>query len=138
MAVVVEVCCVAWVDWLLNGLDCGMHALFARALWAATNWFSPSVAARHSHFPFRIELGVKKNSVTPPVPFSIPWRRCSQEAAKPDPDARWRAEQPELERSYLFVFRPLLGMPYRSLRCVSVFAFISHVSVATVVSLYEG
>ena len=65
-------------------------------------------------------------------------RRCSQEAAKPDPDARWRAEQPELERSYLFVFRPLLGMPYRSLRCVSVFAFISHVSVATVVSLYEG
>ena len=71
MAVVVEVCCVAWVDWLLNGLDCGMHALFARALWAATNWFSPSVAARHSHFPFRIELGVKKSSVTPPVPFSI-------------------------------------------------------------------
>ena len=63
---------------------------------------------------------------------------CSQEAAKPDPDARWRAEQPELERSYLFVFRPLLGMPYRSLQCVSVFAFISHVSVAAVVSLYEG
>ena len=65
-------------------------------------------------------------------------RRCSQEAAQPDPEARWRAEQLELERSYLFVFRPLLGMPYRSLRCVIVFAFISHVSVAAVVSLYEG
>ena len=53
-------------------------------------------------------------------------------------EARWRAEQLELERSYLFVSRPLLGMPYRYLRCVSVFAFVSHVSVATVVPLYEG
>ena len=63
--------------------------------------------------------------------------RSSQEAACPDPDARSRAEQPELERSYVAVSPPLPGMLHIPLVYIRAFALVSHVSVATVFSLYE-
>ena len=63
--------------------------------------------------------------------------RSSQEAACPDPDARSRAEQPELEWSYVAVSPPLPGMLLIPLVYIRAFALVSHVSVATVFSLYE-
>jgi len=55
----------------------------------------------------------------------------------PLPDARSRAEQPELERSYVAVSPPLPGMLHIPLVYIRAFALVSHVSVATVFSLYE-
>ena len=55
----------------------------------------------------------------------------------PDLDARSRAEQPELERSYVAVSPPLPGMLHIPLVYIRAFALVSHVSVATVFSLYE-
>ena len=61
----------------------------------------------------------------------------SQEAACPDPDAPLRAEQPELERSYGSVSRPLPGLLQLWLVYNRAFSIVSHVPVATVGSLYE-
>jgi hypothetical protein len=55
----------------------------------------------------------------------------------PDPDARSRAEQPELEWSYAAVSRPLPRLLHTSLVYHRTFSIMSHVPVATVGSLYE-
>eukprot|EP00964_Phaeocystis_antarctica_P080687 scaffold50399_cov86-Phaeocystis_antarctica.AAC.4 len=63
---------------------------------------------------------------------------CSETPDRGDPDAPSRAEQPELERSYAAVSRPLPGVLLISLVYNRAFSVVSHVPVATVGSSYEG
>ena len=76
-------------------------------------------------------------SLTLIIPHLWPASLLAQEAACPDPDDPSRAEQPELERSYSSVSRPLPGLLHTSLVYNRAFSIMSHVPVATVGSLYE-